>query len=255
MDRSQIRDAVKDVIGRSTANIDTVLDKYIDIAVELFGNVIDSVYDEERHQHTIDSNDITNSIDNWKLPSTTKGILSAAFVEKSGTEKSFYPIKIVSPMLLTDMKRFGGSSSGEFVAGGKFNWNTQTPTFLPSTSRGTRGRATRVDRPGQPTHASRIGTNIHVYPRPGDQELGDEIRLLLQVRPKTLLNDTDRNTITDNYPQALVTYVAASFTGGYFRDLTTAQFFLNQATTLLQSFATKDEISKLVGVGFNFSRT
>ena len=52
-DRSNIRTKIKSIIGRNFSGIDTVINDLINIAVELFGNTVQSVYDEFVYTHTI----------------------------------------------------------------------------------------------------------------------------------------------------------------------------------------------------------
>ena len=52
-DRSNIRTKVKSIIGRNFSGIDDVINDLINIAVELFGNTVQSVYDEFVYTHTI----------------------------------------------------------------------------------------------------------------------------------------------------------------------------------------------------------
>ena len=50
-DRSNIRTKIKSIIGRNFSGIDTVINDLINIAVELFGNTVQSVYDEFVYTH------------------------------------------------------------------------------------------------------------------------------------------------------------------------------------------------------------
>jgi len=66
--------------------------------------------------------------------------------------------------------------------------------------------------------------------------------------PSELQSDGDRNSITKNYPQALITYTAALFWLLHMNDSQRGQQTLGLATMLLQSFATQDEVNKLVNI-------
>jgi hypothetical protein len=87
-----------------------------------------------------------------------------------------------------------------------------------------------------------------VYPRPSNSQVGWKLRILLAVKPKKLLTDTDTNTITENYPEALVWYVASLLWLAHLGDKQRGEAFLNTASLLLTSFATQQEISKLIGI-------
>ena len=93
-----------------------------------------------------------------------------------------------------------------------------------------------------------LNNALHVYPRPGSSEQDNKIRLMLGLFPADLQSDSDKNSITKSYPQALITYTSALFWGLHLNDAQRAQQYLTTAQLLLSSFARQDEINKLVNV-------
>ena len=81
-----------------------------------------------------------------------------------------------------------------------------------------------------------------------NSEQNNKIRLMLGMYPADLQEDGAKNSITKNYPQALITYTAALFWLLHMNDAQRGQQTLGLATMLLQSFATQDEVNKLVNI-------
>ena len=71
---------------------------------------------------------------------------------------------------------------------------------------------------------------------------------MLGLFPADLQSDSDKNSITKSYPQALITYTAAMFWGMHMNDAQRAAQYLSTAQLLLASFAKQDEINKLVNI-------
>lgn len=240
MTRLDIRNKVKSIVGRNFTGIDDVLNNLIDTAVELFSSTVSSIYDEEQWEHTITSAEVSSKIDNWSLPTTAKTLLSATIIEPKSSGDVYYPVEIVSPMDWYDIGKL-------YIPSVKtsFDYTTETPTFgehIRQTS------SKRVDISGIPRYCTKIGNNLYVYPRPSTREIGWKLRILLAVKPKKLTSDTDTNTITEHYPEALVWYVASLLWLAHLGDRQRGEAFLNTASLLLTSFATQQEISKLIGI-------
>lgn len=253
MNRGEIKDAIKTMIGRSFSGIDDVLDEYINTAVELFSSIVSSVYDEEEWEHTISQTDVDNKVESYILPDNLKQILDVFYIDVSGTEKVYYPIQIISPIELDETRRYHIFYSPDVSAGSLYDYTTRDvvlPDYLAV-------EAGRVDTFGIPRICARKGERLFVYPRPGDQEVGNKIRIFIGVRPKGLTSDSginSTNTITLNYPRALILYVIAMFWSLYLRDLQAGQQWLGHAVNALQAFARADEIAKLSNAIINIGR-
>jgi hypothetical protein len=241
-DRSNIRTKIKSVIGRNFSGIDTVINDLINIAVELFGNTIQSVYDEFVYTHTITSGEVTAKTDEYNLPNRTKVILDAYYIDVSGSEEVYYPLHIRSPI---DFNESSTQQLGTTYGRASFDYGTDTIKFGPGYQS---SRSTRADMTGIPQLAYRVNNAIHVYPRPGSSEQDNKIRLMLGLFPADLQSDSDKNSVTKSYPQALITYTSALFWGLHLNDAQRAQQYLTTAQLLLSSFARQDEINKLVNV-------
>lgn len=253
-DRADVRNNVKNIIGRQASGLDTNINTYIDIAVELLTNVVASVYDEAEYEHTVSSADISGNVSSYLLPSETKGIVSGSFIDTSGTEDIWYPIRSISPRDEHSPLKYGaGADTITGGEGSRFDLSSGTITFMPSTSAG-RSVQTRVNQTGRPEVMYRIGRNLHVFPRPGSDEENDKIHLVLQVKPDALADDDATNTITTNYPRVLEMLVAGLFYAGYFKDQGNGSFFVSQAATLVSAFAEQDEVNKLQNITLGFSR-
>lgn len=244
--RSEIRTSVKTMIGRDFDGINTVLDEYIVDANEYFANSISAIYDIKLWEHEITSSDNSGDVNNWQLPVRLKGIQDAYYVDESADEKVFFKIDVVSPTAFYNDSRNPSSSRGAgFAAGQRVNW-TSSASLVPAYYR-TRNVA-RVDWEGIPYKSSRIGQRFYVHPRPGAAEVGNKIRLTLQMKPDELTGDGSENTITTHYSRPLILYTAGMFWSLYYGNLQTGQLWLRRAGDAMAAFATQDEINKLINL-------
>ena len=241
-DRSNVRTKIKSLIGRNFTGIDTVLNDLINVTVELFGNTVQSVYDEFVYTHTITSGEVSAKTDEYNLPNRTKVILDAYYIDVSGSEEVYYPLHIRSPI---DFDSSTSYQSGTSYGRPSFDYGTDTLKFGPGYMS---SRSTRADYEGIPQMGYRVNNAFHVYPRPGSSEQDNKIRLMLGMYPVDLQSDSDKNSITKSYPQALITYTAYLFWALHMNDATRAQQYLVTSQLLLQSFAKQDEINKLVNI-------
>ena len=62
-DRSNVVTKVKSIIGRNFSGIDDVIKDLINVACELIGNTVQSVFDESVYTHTITSGEVTAKTD------------------------------------------------------------------------------------------------------------------------------------------------------------------------------------------------
>lgn len=241
-DRSNIVTKVKSLVGRNFTGIDTVITDLINVANELFGNTVSSVYDEFVYTHTISSGEVSSKTDEYNLPNRTKVILDAYYIDVSGSDEVYYPIDLRSPIEFNEAGKYGPTGGYGRPA---FDYSTSTVKFGAPYGQ---GRASRADFSGIPTMGYRVNNAFHVYPTPGSSEQDNKIRLMLGMFPSDLQADGDKNSITKSYPQALITYTAALFWGLHMNDAARAQQFLTTAQLLLASFAKQDEINKLVNI-------
>lgn len=248
MNRGTIRTTIKTLVGRNFTGIDDVLNPLIDSAVELFGSTITNIYDEAEWEHQITQEDVNSKTDNFALPVKTKYILKASIINKTGSEPVYYPLTGVSPMDWYDLNSL--SRQGQFSDRPTEDYSTSI-TFGGLKLRG--WRAGRVDYAGIPRFYTRIGNNIYLYPRPGNNEVGYVLRVMLAVKPAVLATDTDTNVITDNYPDALIYYVGALLWLLHLNDQVRGAQWLQTASLYLQHFATEEEIKRLIGMTVKLS--
>jgi len=201
-DRSNIVTKIKSIIGRNFTGIDTVLKDLINVACELIGNTVQSVFDEFVYTHTISSGEISAKTDEYNLPSRVKQVMDAYYIDVSGSEEVYYPINLRSPIEFNEATIYS--------PGGRPSFDYASDTIKFGTGHSS-SRSTRADYTGTPQLGYRMGNTFHVYPRPGSSELNNKLRLLLGMYPADLQADGDKNTITQNYPQALITSTAALF--------------------------------------------
>lgn len=241
-DRAGIRSTIKTLAGRNFAGIDNILNTLIDSAVELFGSTISTVYDEEEWERQITQADVNAKIDNYQLPGRTKFILKATIIDKSGTENVYHELEQLSPVDWYELQRLEGASISSRPQEDYSTTITYGGYKLRSYFTG------RVDRTGIPKYFARIGTNIFLYPRPSNSEVGWFLRLLLAVKPAKLTSDTTSNSITDNYSDALIYYAGALLWLLHLNDQVRGQQWLQTASLYLQTFATEEELKKLMGI-------
>ena len=241
-DRSNIVTKVKSIIGRNFTGIDDVIKDLVNVAVELMGNTVSSVYDESVYTHTISSGEVSAETDEYNLPNRVKIILDAYYIDVSGSDDVYYPIDIRSPIEFNESSRY---TAGVKYGRPSFDYASDTIKFGSPYGAGS---ATRADYTGIPQLGYRVGNTFHIYPRPGSSEQDNKIRLLLGLFPQELQADGDRNTITQNYPMALITYTCALFWSMHMNDMQRGAQALATAQLLLASFAKQDEINKLVNI-------
>lgn len=239
--RGTIRQDIKDLVGRNFTGIDTIIDKLINSTVELFGSTITSVYDESQWEHTFTQSEINAKTDNWQLPARTKHFLNAGVIDSSGSEKVYFKLNIVSPLDWYDISKLEGFETGSLSP---FDYTVDPVTFRV----GRESITSRIDYSGIPKFITRIGNNVHVFPRPSSNEVGFTLRVLLAVKPSILTTDTDTNTIVDNYPDAIVYYAGALLWLLHLHDSIRGSQWLQIATVYLRSFATEEEVKKLLSI-------
>ena len=198
--------------------------------------------DEFVYTHTITSGEVTAKTDEYNLPNRTKVILDAYYIDVSGSDDVYYPIDIRSPIDFNEADSYGRVQR---TGRPSFDYSTDTIKFGASYNS---GGATRADYTGIPQLGYRVNNAFHIYPRPGSSEQDNKIRIMLGMFPADLQSDSDKNSITKSYPQALITYTAALFWGLHMNDAQRTQQFLTTAQLLLASFAKQDEINKLVNI-------
>lgn len=240
--RSDIRDDVKGLIPRRPGDIDDRINELIDTGIELMSSMIESVFQEELWKHTFTSAEITADTDNWALPSRTKRILSCALVDTSGDEDREYPLVPVSPK---DKHRigeiddnYGSAYYPETFPSAGWRWDLGKRNIRRGTYK----------RDGRPRLYYRINNNVYVYPRPDTNEVDNRLEILIAKKPDLLTADDSTNVITENYPRALIHYVAGLLWKTSLNQQERGNSELQIAGKLMQEFAYDDEIQKLISV-------
>ena len=253
--KTQIRAQVRDINNRLTTDADSVIDHFIDISTELFNNVISSIFDLQIWRHTFNQSDLDNDVDNWVLPDNIKNIQKVTYVDNSSTNKHFIPLDRISHSEIYDLIKKGALSGPgtSFLSLGQKDYSGSKASF---SGRFTTGgvRIGRVDTESTPRVYAQLGSLIYIFPRPTSDDLNNELRLTLQTRTNSLVNDSDTNTITTRFPEAFAMYVAALISLLHQRDPVNGPLWLQQAGVMLQAYATADEISRLTNFTFNHSR-
>lgn len=246
MDKATLITNIKNIVPRQPADIDNVIDVAINTGVELFGRMIEAIYDHDIWRHTIDSTDVNNNVDNWQLPARTKRILSAALIDTSQTENIEIPLAPASPK--------DHHSVGELALGvrrtptfAETGWAFQTSDYLASKGRGTYRKS------GRPEIYWRVAKNVWVYPRPNSDEINNIIEIVVARRPPSLTNSGDTNTISDEFPYALIHYSAA-LVWFHFGQESRGRIELQIAAKLLEEVATDEELQKLLQVDTMYLR-
>lgn len=235
-DRDSVVALATTYIGRSLGTDTTTIPAMVELASDLIGLAVSNVYDEQRWQHTIDQPDIDNKVGDWQIPSTTKFIKSASLVDTTGSDDIIYPLYKVSN------ERWSKINSSTLVAPQR-NYNTNKPTFADIVGRGR--YSGRIDARGIPQFYTRIGNNIFVNPSPEQGTLNWEIRILLAIRPVSLVAGSTQNSLTINYERALALVASAMVLSHHLPDPLRARSQMNTASGLLQSIADENELSKL----------
>ena len=245
---SEVRGYVKSWLGRDWTGIDTVVDNAINSAIEMIGRAIPLIYDEQLWEHTFDSDDVTNETDNFPLPVGTEFIRTATIIDPTGDEDVFYDMLVVSPDDAYKTEKYEswhGSSRPAFFtstrdisASQTFDWNT-----FRQGGYGTVGRSNRT---GRTEFCYRIGNNIYIQPRVDNSYLNWKFRLYLQMYPAQLSEDTDTNTLTNNFPHALAHFATGIVWASRLGDLQRGQAEFTLGAQYLQTIASADQISKLI---------
>ena len=95
-DRTYIKNEIKKIVRRQPADIDETLALYINTGVELFGSMIESVYEQSMWEHTITQAEVDADVNNWLLPNNIKRVISGALIDVIGTEEREVPLLAAS---------------------------------------------------------------------------------------------------------------------------------------------------------------
>jgi hypothetical protein len=246
--RAEIRTVVKDLITHNVSGIDASVNTAISTAVEFITHNVSAIYDEDVWTHEFVQADIDNNYDNWQLPSRTMYVRAAAYRDVSGTEDTYTPLLIVSPDDRYNYNDVDGGHRPGFVHTGGEDFSGPI-TFGAFTNYATGlSRVGRSDQTGKPRLCYRLRNHIFIHPRPSEQELGNYLELFLAKYCDLLLNDGDTNTIAENYPYCLIHYAVGIMWATKLNNLQRAQASIQLAASMLQSVATKQEVSKLINL-------
>lgn len=248
MTLSEMRTVVKDLISHSTAGIDTTINTMLNMSIEAITQNVSAIYDEDLFYYTFTSDDVTNDNDNFAIPSNTKYIRSAAYIDLSGTEKQYKELRIISPDDLYAYDDVDVPTTRGFV-------NTPQTDFsgsirmgiFDSYSRGNSMRS-RTNAEGEPRICYRLQNQVFVHPRPSTTEVGNQIELFLHKYCAPLTGDGQSNTISVNYPYTCIQYAVGLIWATKFNNIQRAQMCINIAAGNLQNVATAQEISKLINI-------
>ncbi len=89
---------------------------------------------------------------------------------------------------------------------------------------------------------------MYIHPYITDDYVGWKLRMLVVMYPDTLTADTDTNTVTENYPYALVHLASGILWSSHFHDPQRAQAEFQMGTQFLGSIASDDQIKKLINI-------
>lgn len=144
---------LSDVRGDINTNLNrtvptAVANLAINSAIELIGHNIPSVYEEEVWDHVFDSDDITNKVDNFQLPTNTKHLRTVTLIDTTTAgEETYYPILMLSPDDAYDTDKVEGYRTGDIgysttrrdiSPGGNWNLNTFRRGGVSTIGRSTR---------------------------------------------------------------------------------------------------------------------
>ena len=249
---SDVRTDIYTNINRtSTTSMDSVIDLAINSACSLLGLTLSSIYEEEYWYRTFTSDDATNKVDNFSLPSTVKFIRVADLVDTTTSgEEVYYPLLQVSPDDLYDTDKLEGyrtasvgyTTTSRDITGSSGVWNMNT------FRRGGVSTIGRSSRAGRPEFISRVGANVYIHPYITSDYVDWKLRLLLVMYPDVLSDDADVNTITNNYQYALVHFASGLIWASHFHDQNRAQAEFSIAAQFLGSIASDDQIKKLINI-------
>ncbi len=248
---ADVRSDIYTNINRTSSTaMDAVVDLNINSACALLGHTISSIYEEEFWYRTFTSDDATNTVDNFSLPATTKMVRTIDLVDTTTAgEEVYYPLLQVAPDDLYDTDKLEGyrtanvgyTTSVRDISGDGI-WNRNT--FM----RGGVSTIGRSSRSGRPEICARVGNNLYIHPYITSDYVGWKLRLLLVMYPDVLSDDADTNTITNEYPYALVHFASGLIWASHFHDQNRAQAEFSIAAQFLGSIASDDQIKKLVNI-------
>ena len=246
MTLAEVRTNVKLLLDRNYSGADTAVDLCINSACELIGRNIPAVYEEQQWQHTFDASDTSGNVDNFALPDNTNFIRTAVLIDTDGDEYVFKPLIIISPDDAYDTDKLEGYRNGSY----SFYTNSRviSETWSLGDFRSGFGSVGRTNRSGEPEFVYRLGSNVHIQPRSNADIEGWLLRLLLQMFPSALAVDGDTNTITLNYPHALIHLASGIMWASRLHDQQRAQAEFTLGAQFLSSIATNDQIGKLINI-------
>lgn len=245
---AEVRTSVGDLVTHTFSSSDAI-DIAINTAVEYIGHTVAALYDEERWRHTIIQADIDDDLDNWQLPDYTQYIRKGTLIDPTGTEKIYYPLEANSPDDQYSLDKMDVRGRPAFLT------NYYEPDLSGSPRMGIfegfsrSGYAERIDKQGRPRLVYRVNNNAFVFPRPGQQELNHILELFLQMYPQPLSDANTSNTISLNYPYALIHYTVGILWATKLGNPARAQASIQIAASMLNNIASKQEISKLINLG------
>ena len=247
MTRAEMRTVVKDLITHTNDGINTTVDTLLNTAIEAITQNVSAIYDEDIWYYTFTSGDVSANNNNWAIPSNTKYIRSASYIDVGGTEKTYKELRIVSPDQLYDYDSVDDAPGRGFVNMPQtdFSGNIRFGIFNEY-SHGS-GRS-RVDAEGEPRICYRLQNSIFIHPRPSTTEVGNDLELFLHKYCAPLESDGASNTISINYPHTCIHYAVGLIWATKLNNMNRAQISLNLAGSMLQNVATAQEISKLVNI-------
>lgn len=255
-DLQTVRSNIYTNINRTTsAAMTSVIDLAINSAVELIGHNIPLIYEEEFWERTFTSDDATNKVDNFALPTTTKFIRSCELVDTTTAgEEVYYPLVQVSPDELYDTNKLEGFSQSAIgyttstrdISGVSGVWDFNTFRRGGITSIG------RASRAGRPELIARVATNVYIHPYIDSDYVGWKLQLLLVMYPDSLSADGDTNTITVRFPHALMHFASGIIWASHFHDQNRAQAEFQLGAQYLSMVARDDQIKKLLNIQGRF---
>ncbi len=251
---AELRTDVKVNMKRTSTSIDAVIDLAINSAIELIGHNIPGIYDEELWEHTFVTADVTNKVDNFPLPTNTKYIRSANFIDTTTTgQETFYPLLQISPDDAYDTDKIEGYRTGNIgyttnvrdISATK-QWNLNT------FQRGGISTIGRSNRSGRPEFVYRIATNIYIHPYITTPYVDWKLRLFLVMYPDKLSATGDTNTISVNFPYALMHFACGIIWSSHFHDQQRAQAEFSLGAQMLSEVARDDQLKKLINMQTRF---
>lgn len=247
MTLAQMRTVVKDLITHSPTGINTTVDSMLNTAIEAITQNVSAIYDEDVWYHLFVSGDVSGNINNWTIPSNTKYIRAASYIDLSGDEKQYKELRIISPDDLYNYDSVDAPSSRGFVNMPQTDFSGAI-RFGIFDSYGRDSGRTRVDASGEPRICYRLQNQIFVHPRPSSTEVGNELELFIHKYCAPLSADDDTNTISINYPYTCIHYAVGLIWATKLNNMQRANMSIGIAASMLQNVATAQEISKLINI-------